>query len=104
MSTPHRPPSRADQHAAQRFCADPAQLRAAWASRRRADWPATFEATMADPLLARLVMLEAGLASGLIPIHPARRRGIARAPEPARGYAARPSQRQQPLDLDDPAT
>lgn len=34
-------------------------LHAAWARRRRADWPSTFDATMASPLLSRLVRMEA---------------------------------------------
>lgn len=33
----------------------PEQERAAWAARRRPDWPATFELCMADGLLRRLV-------------------------------------------------
>ena len=33
----------------------PEQLRQAWALRRRPDWPASFDAAMARPLLASLV-------------------------------------------------
>lgn len=33
----------------------PEQMHAAWVQRRRADWPASYEAAMADPLLQRLV-------------------------------------------------
>lgn len=36
-----------------------AQLRAAWAICRRADWPDTYEETMEDALLSRLVRLTA---------------------------------------------
>lgn len=35
------------------------ELRAAWRRAWRKTWPDTFEASMADPLLARLVKLEA---------------------------------------------
>jgi len=35
------------------------QLRLAWQERRRADWPATFEAVMASPMLSRLVRTHA---------------------------------------------
>jgi hypothetical protein len=31
------------------------QLQSAWLQRRRSDWPATFDAVMADPMLRRLV-------------------------------------------------
>lgn len=37
----------------------PADLDAAWQRRRRADWPAGFDAVMADPMLSRLVRSEA---------------------------------------------
>lgn len=41
----------------------PELLRQAWQARRRADWPATFEACMADELIGRLVRAKAfGLA------------------------------------------
>jgi hypothetical protein len=36
-----------------------AQLRAAWALLRRHTWPQTFEAAMDDPVLGRLVRMEA---------------------------------------------
>lgn len=36
-------------------------LRQAWAERRRATWPATYEATMTDPVLALVVHIHAGL-------------------------------------------
>lgn len=36
-----------------------ADLNAAWLQRRRGDWPPTFDAVMADPLLGRLVRAEA---------------------------------------------
>jgi len=36
-------------------------LRKAWQQRRRRNWPDTYEATMARPLLAALVRLQAGL-------------------------------------------
>lgn len=42
-----------------------AQLRAAWAKVRRANWPATFEAAMEDPVLSRIVRMTA--------LHPAPR-------------------------------
>lgn len=35
------------------------ELRAVWLAMPRKDWPATFEAAMADPLLSRLVRLTA---------------------------------------------
>lgn len=38
-------------------------LRQAWQQRRRASWPATYEATMADPVLAVVVRIHAGLIS-----------------------------------------
>lgn len=37
---------------------DEQMLRAAWARRRRSDWPATFEDAMADTFYARLVICE----------------------------------------------
>ena len=37
----------------------PDLLLAAWRRRRRSDWPATFEDTMSDPMLSRLVRAEA---------------------------------------------
>lgn len=36
-------------------------LRQAWAQRRRTNWPATYEATMTDPVLAVVVRIHAGL-------------------------------------------
>lgn len=36
-----------------------AELRAAFQHHRRASWPATFEAAMQDPLLSRLIRLQA---------------------------------------------
>jgi len=36
-------------------------MRQAWQQRRRNGWPATFEATMNDPVLARVVRIHAGL-------------------------------------------
>jgi hypothetical protein len=36
-----------------------ADLQAAWLQRRRGDWPPTFDAVMADPMLGRLVRAEA---------------------------------------------
>lgn len=38
-------------------------LRQAWQQRRRADWPATFEQTMDNPVLAVVVRIHAGLIS-----------------------------------------
>lgn len=35
------------------------QLRAAWAARRRATWPATFEEAMNDPCFSGIVRIEA---------------------------------------------
>lgn len=39
------------------------QLRAAWASRRRASWPASFDDCMRDAVLAALIKLEAWSAA-----------------------------------------
>lgn len=36
-----------------------ADLHGAWLQRRRGDWPPTFDAVMADPMLSRLVRAEA---------------------------------------------
>lgn len=48
---------------AQRLHITPQLLHQAWQQRRRADWPATFEAAMQHPLLRRLVRAMAcGLA------------------------------------------
>lgn len=44
---------------ATRITPSPEQLQAAWQARRRSDWPATLEATLALPLLAALVRAEA---------------------------------------------
>lgn len=52
-------------------------LRQAWAQRRRASWPATYEATMDDPVLAVVVRIEAGLLSRRI--NPLPRYGTRRA-------------------------
>lgn len=66
------------------WCADMPEplLRQAWGQRRRADWPASYEATMANPLLALVVRIHAGLLA----------RRIAAA-TPAPRYGTRPSVR-----------
>lgn len=56
----------------------PEQLRQAWALRRRPDWPASFDAAMARPLLASLVR---AYAIGLL---------LAQAKAPARAQAPPP--------------
>lgn len=58
-------------------------LRQAWAQRRKATWPPTYEATMDDPVLAVVVRIEAGLLSRRI--NPLPRYGtqrITRTPQP----------------------
>lgn len=70
------------------------QLRAAWVVRRRADWPTTFDAAMADPLLQRLVRCMAmGMAQA------ATRRSATARPAPTRRPAPpQPQPQHQPLD------
>lgn len=42
-----------------RIVPTPEQLQAAWQSRRRSNWPDSFDDAMADPLLGALVRMEA---------------------------------------------
>lgn len=71
----------------------PELLHAAWQARRRAHWPATFEACMADALLGRLVHAQAvGMAQ--VAQRSAER---AQAPSSPLGPPARvPAERPQP--------
>lgn len=60
------------------------QLLDAWRQRRRPDWPTTFEATMQDPLYARLVRTHA--LHGI----PTRQRPVIERPEPPQVAGAAP--------------
>ena len=63
-----------------------ADLHAAWLQRRRGDWPATFDAVMADPMLGRLVRAEAIGRALAVRRFEARQAGVV----PAAIAAARP--------------
>lgn len=63
----------------------PEQLQAAWVRRRRRHWPDSFDAAMADPLLGRLVHMEAVL----LVLAQARAARRSQAPPPQPSAAAR---------------